>query len=228
MTLNTLLTGLRSPGVPSAAWDAIILTRTWQDLENFDWRIASGTLRKKNEKVREKNILFWNLQRSFVLQLNETIISTNVYCWYILLHFELPQIKAYENFKLITIFLIIRSWVQIPYRPEIFSGLLVPQLVTKNTYQQISVYPLWASFSTFNNTTSYLLITKLNKNVIATIASISSADSKAVIFKQKGWKKTSIQTFWALLCTDWIFNFEKTNSYCLVSTFLMIRFSLYI
>ena len=84
------------------------------------------------------------------------------------------------------------------------------------------------TFSTFNNTTSYLLITKLNKNVIATIASISSADSKAVIFKQKGWKKTSIQTFWALLCTDWIFNFEKTNSYCLVSTFLMIRFSLYI
>ena len=61
------------------------------------------------------------MQRSFVLQLNETIISTNVYCWYILLHFELPQIKAYENFKLITIFLIIRSWVQIPYKPEFFT-----------------------------------------------------------------------------------------------------------
>ena len=77
---------------------------------------------KKNERVREKKeILFWNLQRSFVLQLNETIISTNVYCRYILLHFELPQIKAYENFKLITIFLIIRSWVQIPYRPECFT-----------------------------------------------------------------------------------------------------------
>ena len=121
MTLNTLLTGLRSPGVPSAAWDAIILTRTWQDLENFDWRIASGTL-KKNERVREKKeILFQNLQRSFVIQLNETIISTNVYCRYILLHFELPQIKAYENFKLITIFLIIRSWVQIPYKPEFFT-----------------------------------------------------------------------------------------------------------
>ena len=115
VTLNTLLTGLRSPGVPSAAWDAIILTRTWQDLENFDWRIASGTLKKKmREWEKKKEILFWNLQRSFVLQLNETIISTNVYCWYILLHFELPQIKAYENFKLITIFLIIRSWVQIP------------------------------------------------------------------------------------------------------------------
>ena len=121
VTLNTLLTGLRSPGVPSAAWDAIILTRTWQDLENFDWRIASGTL-KKNERVREKKeILFQNLQRSFVIQLNETIISTNVYCRYILLHFELPQIKAYENFKLITIFLIIRSWVQIPYKPEFFT-----------------------------------------------------------------------------------------------------------
>ena len=125
MTLNTLLTGLRSPGVPSAAWDAIILTRTWQDLENFDWRIASGTLKKKmREWEKKKEILFWNLQRSFVLQLNETIISTNVYCWYILLHFELPQIKAYENFKLITIFLIIRSWVQIPYKPEFLPGLL--------------------------------------------------------------------------------------------------------
>ena len=122
VTLNTLLTGLRSPGVPSAAWDAIILTRTWQDLENFDWRIASGTLKKKMREWEEKKeILFWNLQRSFVLQLNETIISTNVYCWYILLHFELPQIKAYENFKLITIFLIIRSWVQIPYKPEFFT-----------------------------------------------------------------------------------------------------------
>ena len=60
MTLNTLLTGLRSPGVPSAAWDAIILTRTWQDLENFDWRIASGTLKKKWESERKK--------RDFVLK----------------------------------------------------------------------------------------------------------------------------------------------------------------
>ena len=60
VTLNTLLTGLRSPGVPSAAWDAIILTRTWQDLENFDWRIASGTLKKKWESERKK--------RDFVLK----------------------------------------------------------------------------------------------------------------------------------------------------------------
>ena len=79
------------------------------------------TEKKMREWEKKKEILFWNLQRSFVLQLNETIISTNVYCRYILLHFELPQIKAYENFKLITIFLIIRSWVQIPYRPECFT-----------------------------------------------------------------------------------------------------------
>ena len=61
MTLNTLLTGLRSPGVPSAAWDAIILTRTWQDLENFDWRIASGTLKKKMREWEKK-------KRDFVLK----------------------------------------------------------------------------------------------------------------------------------------------------------------
>ena len=79
------------------------------------------TEKKMREWEKKKEILFWNLQRSFVLQLNETIISTNVYCWYILLHFELPQIKAYENFKLITIFLMIRSWVQIPYKPEFFT-----------------------------------------------------------------------------------------------------------
>ena len=87
VTLNTLLTGLRSPGVPSAAWDAIILTRTWQDLENFDWRIASGTLKKKNERVREKKkrfcfeickeVLSFNLMRlSFLLI---SIVDTSCY-----------------------------------------------------------------------------------------------------------------------------------------------------
>ena len=38
------LTGLSSPGVPSEAWDARIVTRTWQDLENLAWRMPSGTL----------------------------------------------------------------------------------------------------------------------------------------------------------------------------------------
>lgn len=41
------LTGLSSPGVPSAAWDAKTVTRTWQDFENLAWRMPSGTLSMK-------------------------------------------------------------------------------------------------------------------------------------------------------------------------------------
>ena len=51
------LTALSSPGVPSAAWDAKIVTRTWQDFENLALRMPSGTLSMKRYRVRHAHTI---------------------------------------------------------------------------------------------------------------------------------------------------------------------------
>ena len=77
------LTGLSSPGAPSEAWAASIFTRTWQDLENFALRIASGTLQKKNKmqlntnQLKTETIILYNWEPVTLFKVTYTVPFNN-------------------------------------------------------------------------------------------------------------------------------------------------------